>query len=137
MASGTAGISQRLVTRQQGIHIPLVIKLIDVGRSIVPINGDDQRKPDRGFRRGNGDRKDCDDYPGGLIRFGTEPPERNEIQVRCCEHHLDADQNENRMPPAERGEQTDAEKRCGYDEEDLECMGQSLPFLTAFPPSRG
>jgi hypothetical protein len=55
------------------------------------------------------------------MRSGTEPPERNEIQVRCCEHHLDADQNENGMAPAERGEQADAEQRCRYDEDDLEC----------------
>ena len=55
------------------------------------------------------------------MRFGTEPPKRDEIQIRCCKHHLNADQNENRMAPAERGEQADAEKRRGYNEENLEC----------------
>src|SRR4030095_17007841 len=98
-----------------------LVELIDVGRSIVPVNGDDQRQADRSFRRGDGDRKDCDHYPGGLMRSGTESPERNEIQVRCCEHHLDADQNENGMAPAEGGDRKSTRLHARYDEKDLEC----------------
>src|SRR5438094_2571940 len=118
-ASGTAGITQRFVTSQlmgrlrsrapafaklrRGRRVRArvrnssfeLIELIDVGRAIVAINGDDQRKSDRSFRRGNGDRKDCDHYPGRLMRFGAEAPERDKVEVRCCEHHLDADQDEN------------------------------------------
>ena len=41
--------------------------------------------------------KDRDHYPGGLLRLRAETPERDEIQIRCREHHLDADQDENRV----------------------------------------
>src|SRR4030095_10084705 len=124
-----AGISQRLATIQLIVQLPAgvqnssleLVEVIDVGRPIVAINSHDQRETNSCFGGGDGDRKNCDHYPGGLMWFRTEPPERDEIQVRGCKHHLDADQDENRMPPAERSEQPDAEKRRGYDEEDLEC----------------
>jgi hypothetical protein len=62
-AIGTAGISQRLRTiqlmgrlrsRVRNSSFELV-ELIDVCRSIVAVNGDDERKTHRCFSRGNSD----------------------------------------------------------------------------------
>jgi hypothetical protein len=44
-----------------------------------------------------------------LLRFRTETPEGNKIQIRGREHQLNADQNENGVTSAERGEQADGE----------------------------
>src|SRR6266446_2741067 len=133
MASGIAGISQRLVISQlmgrfqsragarvQNSSFELV-ELIDAGRSIVAVNGYDQRKADSGFGGGDGDGENRDHHAGGFVRLGAEAPEGDKIQIRRGEHHLDADQNKNGVAPAQGCKQPDAKQRSGYDEENLEC----------------
>lgn len=85
----------------------------------MAVNGDDEREADGRFGGGDGDGKDRDHHAGRLLRLRTEAPERNEIQIRRCQHHLDTDENENSVTPAERGEQSDAEQRRRYDQEKL------------------
>src|ERR1700682_1340463 len=84
-ASGTAGISQRLVTIQ-GVMLEEanaerrtsnvehrmqkeaasssfeLVEFIDVGRWIVAVDGNNQGQPDGCFRGGNRDGKDCDHH---------------------------------------------------------------------------
>src|SRR5439155_20464992 len=82
IASGTAGISQRLVISQlmerlrsragarvQNSSFELV-ELIDVGRSIVAVNGDDQRKAGRCFGCGGGEGKNREYHTGVCARVG-------------------------------------------------------------------
>ena len=85
-----------------------LVELIDVGRAIVPIDRDDQRKTDGGFGGGDRDREDRDHHAGRWLRLRAEAPEGDEIEIRRGEHHLDADQNENGVTPAQRREQADA-----------------------------
>lgn len=87
----------------------------------MTVNGDDEREADGSFRGGDGDGKNCDHHAGGWPRLRSETPERDEIQIRCREHQLDPNQNENGVTPAKRGEQTDAEQRRRDDEAKLEC----------------
>ena len=86
-----------------------LVELIDVGRAVMAINGDDEGETNGGFGGGDGDGKDRDHYASWWLRLRAETPESDEIQVGGREHHLDADQNENGVTPAERGEQADAE----------------------------
>ena len=103
--------------------------MIDVGRAIVAVNRDDQRETDGGFRGGDRDGEDRDHHAGRRLRLRAETPEGDEIQVRRGEHHLDADENENGVPPAQRGEQADAKERGGNDEEKCECRVHSSFLL--------
>jgi hypothetical protein len=83
-ASGTAGISQRLVTIQgfmanaewrksNGAQAPEqaasssfeLVEFIDVGRSIVAVDGDNQGQPNGCFRGGDRDGKNRDHHAGG------------------------------------------------------------------------
>ena len=45
--------------------------------------------------------------PVGGCGCGAETPEGDEIKIRRREHHLDADEHEDGVTPAERGEQAD------------------------------
>src|ERR1700730_17932206 len=56
-----------------------LVKLIDVGRSIVTVNGDHERETDSSFSGGDGDGKNRDHHTSELMRFGTEAPKRDEI----------------------------------------------------------
>ena len=47
-------------------------------------------------------------------------PERDEIQIRRGEHHLDSDEDENSVTPAEGCEKADGKQRRGNDEKILE-----------------
>src|SRR5262249_38817620 len=95
--------------------------LIDVRCPVMAVNGDNHRETNTRLGCRYGDRKDCDHHAGWWVRWRSETPERNEIQVRRSEHHLDADQNENGGTPAERCEQAYGKQRRGNDEESLEC----------------
>ena len=86
----------------------------------MAVNGDDEGQADGGFSGSDGDGKNRDHHAGGLLRFRTETPECNEIQVCSGKHQLNADQNENGVTSAERGEQADGEQRGRDDEEKLE-----------------
>jgi hypothetical protein len=81
--------------------------LIDVGRAVVAINGDHQRKTHGRFGCGDGDGKKGDHHADGLFRLRVKTPERDKIQVRCGQHHLNADEDENRVTPAQCSEQAD------------------------------
>src|SRR5262249_42013744 len=87
----------------------------------MTVNIDNQCDADSGFSGRDRNGKDCDHHAGWWMRWRSETPERNEIQVRRSEHHLDADQNENGVTPAERCEQAYGKQRRGNDEESLEC----------------
>ena len=86
-----------------------LIQLIDIGGAVMTIDRDDERQPDGGFRGRDRDRENRDHHAGGCRGLRIETPEGDEIQVRRRQHHLDADENENRVTPAERREQADAE----------------------------
>ena len=86
-----------------------LVELIDVSGAVMAVNGDDQGETDSGFGGGDGDGKDRDQYAGGLMRFRTEAPKCDEIQVRRGKHQLNTNQNENSMTAAEGGEQADGE----------------------------
>ena len=64
--------------------------------------------------------------PVGDCGGGAETPERDEIQVRRGKHQLDADQDEDGVPPAQRREQSDGKQRGGDDEEERECRFMDL-----------
>jgi hypothetical protein len=38
-----------------------------------------------------------------LMWFGAETPESDEVEICCREHHLDSDENENGVTPAQCG----------------------------------
>jgi hypothetical protein len=61
------------------------------------------------------------------MRRRSETPERDEIQVRSREHHLNPDQDENRVPPTEGGKQADGKQRRGNDDEELKCWCHGSP----------
>src|SRR5438046_5082890 len=110
MASGTAGISQRLLTSQfmgrlrsrapafaslrrarraaaRGQHSSFeLIELIDIRCSVVAVNGNDQREADSGFDCGDGAGEHCDHYPRGLGWFGAKTPEGGGVEICCGEH---------------------------------------------------
>ena len=94
-----------------------LIELIDIGRAVVPIHRDNEREANRRFSRRDGDRKNRHDHASWMMRLAPESPERDEIQVRCREHHLDPDQNENGVSPTQRGEEADREQS-GRDNEE-------------------
>ena len=72
--------------------------------------------------------------PVGDCGWRTETPERDEIQVRGGEHHLDADEDEDRVTPAQRGEQSDAEQGGGDDEEEGERGSHRFSSMTRINP---
>src|SRR5580765_5421685 len=84
-----------------------LVVLIDVRCSEMPINGNDHCEANRSLCRRNRDGKDGDHHSGWRMRRRSETPERDKIQVRSSEHHLNPDQNENRVPPAEGRKQAD------------------------------
>src|SRR5262249_41948925 len=100
-----------------------LVELIDIRRPIVPVNGDDHCQSNSGFSGGDRDGEDYDHHAGRGVRWRSKMPERDEIQIRRGEHHLDSDEDENGVTPAECCEQTDGKQRCGNDEESLECRG--------------
>ena len=63
------------------------------------LDHENQREPDGGFRGRDRDREDRDHHARRRRRLRAKTPEGDEIQSRCREHHLDADENENRVPP--------------------------------------
>src|SRR4029453_12945988 len=68
-----------------------LIELIDIGAAVVPIDGDDEGKSDRGLRRSDSDGKDRDHYSNRWLWLRAEAPEGDEVQVRGREHQLDSD----------------------------------------------
>src|SRR5207237_7172886 len=76
---------------------------------------------DRSCGGGDGDREDRDHDADRLCRLWSEPPKRDEVDVCRGQHHLDPDQNENGVTPAERCEQSDAKQRRRDDEQDRQC----------------
>src|SRR4029077_53640 len=63
------------------------------------------------------------------MRRRSKAPERDEIQVRSREHHLNPDQNENRVPPTQDRKQADGKQRRGNDEEVLKCWCHDAVYL--------
>ena len=61
------------------------------------------------------------------MRWRSETPERDEIQVRRGKHHLDPDQDENRVTSAKGRKQADGKQRRGNDEEELKCWRHGSP----------
>ena len=55
------------------------IEFIDVGRSIVPVNSDDEGETDGGFGGGDSDGKNRDQYASRWLRLRAEAPEGNEV----------------------------------------------------------
>ena len=82
------------------------------------------------FRRGNRDRENRDHHAGGILRLGAETPESDEVQIRSREHELDPDENKNRVPPAQRREQANREKRGRDDEAELESRRHRFSSMT-------
>ena len=76
-----------------------LIELIDIGRAVVAIHRDNERETDRRFSRRDRDRKNRHDHASRAMRLAAESPEGDEIQVRCRQHHLDSDQNEDGVSP--------------------------------------
>src|SRR5437667_708060 len=103
-----------------------LVELIDIRGAIVAINGDDHCQANSGFGGGDRDGKDCEHHAGWRLMPRTKTPERDEIQVRRGKHQLDADQDENRVTPAQCGEQADGKQRSRYDEENLESWGHCV-----------
>jgi hypothetical protein len=107
-----------------------LIELIDIRCSVVAVNGNDQRESDSGFGCGDGDGENCDHYPSGLVWFGAETPEGDEVEICCREHDLDADQDENGVTPAQCGQQSNAKQRGGNDEKELKRWSHGLAEVT-------
>src|SRR5213593_3905067 len=94
-----------------------LIELIDIRGVIVAINGDDHRQTNRGFGGGDRDGKDCEHHTCWLVRLWSETPERDEIQIRRGQHQLDADEDENRVTPAKRRQESDGKQCTGNENE--------------------
>src|SRR5205814_9579858 len=58
-------------------------------------------------------------------------PKRDEIQIRRREHHLNPDENENGVTPAQGREQADRKQRRGNDEKSLKCRCHSFSSSTS------
>src|SRR5205823_9626427 len=86
----------------------------------MAVDGNDERESDSRFGGGDCDGKNRDDHAGRLRWFRTETPESDEVYVCGREHQLDPDQDENRVTPAERGEQTDGKQGRGQNEKNGE-----------------
>src|SRR5258705_13486479 len=84
-----------------------LVVLIDVRCPVMLVNRNNHREANSGLGCRDGDGKDCDHHPGWRMRWRRETPECDKIQVRSREHHLNPDQNENRVTPTEGREQTD------------------------------
>src|SRR3954453_15458152 len=82
----------------------------------MAVDGDHERKTNRGFGGSDGDGKNRDHDSGRLRWRRTKSPERDEVDVRGGEHHFDANQNEDPVTAAERGKQSDGKERTGNDE---------------------
>src|SRR5262249_4227216 len=108
-----------------------LVVLIDVRRPVMPVNGNNHCEANRGLTGRDGDRKDRDHHSGWGMRLRSETPERNKIQVRRGEHHLDPDEDENRMSPAQCSEQADAKKGGGNDQETLERRRHRFSSITS------
>src|SRR5205823_9603961 len=93
-------------------------------------NRDDHGETDRSFGSSDGDGKNRDHDAGRRRRLRSEPPKRDEIQIRRREHHLDPDEDKDRVTPAERGEQSDA-KQSGKTTSNIDNVG-----ISSSPPSR-
>src|ERR1043166_5256672 len=63
------------------------------------------------------------------MRWRSKTPERDKIQVRSGEHHLDPEQDKNRVTPAEDGEHADRKQSRGNDEEELKCWCHDAVYL--------
>src|SRR5712692_4031298 len=96
----------------------------------MTINRDDHGETDRGFGSSDGDGENCDHDAGRLCRLRSEPPKRDEIQIRRREHHLDPDEDKDRVTPAERGEQSDA-KQAAETTSNIDNVG-----ISSSPPSQ-
>src|SRR5262249_50716246 len=96
----------------------------------MPVNSDNHCEANSGFSGGNGDREDYDHHAGWWMRWRSETPERDEIQVCRSEHHLDADQNENGVTAAQCSEKPDRKQRRGNNEEELKCWCHGLAEVT-------
>src|SRR5439155_25451653 len=73
----------------------------------------------RGFGSGDRDRENCEHHAGWLMRLRSETPECDEIQIRRGQHQLDADEDKNRVPPAQRRQEPDGKQARGNDEKGL------------------
>jgi len=92
----------------------------------MALDCDNHGETDRGFGGGDGDGEDRNHYAGRLRRLRCESPKCDEVDVRRGQHHLDPDQNENGVTPAERGEQSDAKQCRGENEKELECWSHRV-----------
>src|SRR5437867_1138746 len=108
-----------------------LVELIDIGRPIMPVDGDNHRQSYSGFGGGDRDGKDCDHHAGRRMRWRSETPERNEIQIRRREHHLDPDENENGVTATQRGEKPDGKQRRRDNEEELKCWCHDAVYLAS------
>src|SRR3954471_16231723 len=93
----------------------------------MTVDGDNKGEADRCFGRSDRDREDGDHHAGWILLHRSEPPESNEIQIRCREHELDPDQDKNRVAPAEGGEETDRKKGSGDKEAELQRGDHEAP----------
>ena len=55
------------------------IEFINIGCSVVAIDGNDEGEANRGFGGGDGDRKDRDHYSSWLLLLRAEAPEDDEV----------------------------------------------------------
>src|SRR6266480_2647937 len=65
------------------------------------------------------------------MRRRSKAPERDKIQVRSREHHLNPDQDKNRVTPAQGRKQADGKQRRGNDEEELKCWCHDAVYLAS------
>src|SRR5262249_51130793 len=107
------------------------VVLIDVRCPIMPVNGNDHCKTNRGLGCRDGDGEDCEHYSGRWMRWRSKAPERDEIQVRSGEHHFNSDQDENRVTSAQCSEQADGKQGRGHNQESLECRRHRLSSITS------
>src|SRR5260221_14659651 len=98
-----------------------LIEWIDIRGVIVAISGDDHRQANRGFGSGDRNGKDCEHHAGWLVWLRSETPERDKIQIRSGQHQLDADEDENRVTPTKRRQESDGKQCAGNGDEGLQC----------------
>src|SRR5688572_6863444 len=86
---------------------------VNVCGFVVPVDGDDEREPDRSFSGGDADGEDGEHDSAECLGSGTITPEGDKVQVGRVEHKLDSDENEDRIATCQRASEADGKQKGG------------------------
>src|SRR5215472_13116245 len=94
----------------------------------MSVDRNDKGQTYGGFSCCNSDREDYKHHACQRFRMGTIAPERDEIEVCCVEHQLDANNNENCITASKRDSESDGKEKSG----DKKIAGQWSHLVSLF-----